>query len=544
MQKKERLGSFLTERQNSFLKGAMVLTAAGFLVKILGAVYRIPLAMMIKEEGMGLYQMAYPIYVTLLSISTAGLPTAISKMVAGEVAVKRYRNAYRIFKVSLMVLTIVGALLALFLMINARFLAEKVLGNPKAFYPLLSISPAIFFVSVMSCFRGFFQGLQDMTPSALSQVVEQIGRVVSVFLLATVLLPRGVEYAAAGAAFGPVVGSVAGLLVLVAVYSRKKASIFGSFEEASNSRIENPFKIAWQLFYYAVPITLGGLIVPVMNLADAAIVTRRLQDAGFSMLRATQLYGQLTGMAAPIINLPAVVTMSIAASLVPAISEAMALKSGQLVAQRAKTGIRVTLMFALPAAVGLYVLAEPVCALLYKNPEAGIPLSILSWGIIFLALQQTTTGILQGIGKTTVPVKNLALGAVFKVGINYTLTALPFINIKGAAMGTVAGYFIASLFNFISAMKYTGMNLQLRDMVIKPAAAAAFMGLLVRNFYNLIATYGYGSGIATLGSVGAGVFVYAAVLLALGGVGEEELSLLPGGARLIGWLKGINFKRR
>ncbi|MDN5332201.1 MAG: stage sporulation protein [Tepidanaerobacteraceae bacterium] len=534
----------MTERQNSFLKGAMVLTAAGFLVKILGAVYRIPLAMMIKEEGMGLYQMAYPIYVTLLSISTAGLPTAISKMVAGEVAVKRYRNAYRIFKVSLMVLTAVGAFLTVLLMLNARFLAEKVLGNPKAFYPLLSISPAIFFVSVMSCFRGFFQGLQDMTPSALSQVVEQLGRVISVFLLATVLLPRGVEYAAAGAAFGPVVGSVAGLLVLVAVYGRKKTSIFGSFEEASNGRVENPFKIAWQLFSFAVPITLGGLIIPVMNLADAAIVTRRLQDAGFSMVRATQLYGQLTGMAAPIINLPAVMTLSIAASLVPAISEAMALKNMHLVAQRAEVGIRVTLMFALPAAVGLYVLAGPVCALLYKNPEAGIPLSILSWGIVFLALQQTTTGLLQGIGKTMVPVKNLAFGAVFKVVVNYTLTALPIINIKGAAMGTVAGYLIASVLNFISAVKFTGMTLHLKSMVMKPAVAATAMGLFVHQFYGFATAAGYGNGIATLGSVGLGVFVYVAILLAIGGVGEEELSLLPGGARLIRWLNGINFKRR
>ncbi|MFO7152706.1 MAG: polysaccharide biosynthesis protein [Bacillota bacterium] len=533
----------MTERQSSFLKGAMVLTAAGFLVKVLGAVYRIPLAMMIKEEGMGLYQMAYPIYVTLLSISTAGLPTAISKMVAGEVAVKRYRNAYRIFKVSLIVLTSVGAVLTLVLMLNAQFLAERVLGNPKAFYPLISISPAIFFVSVMSCFRGFFQGLQDMTPSALSQVVEQLGRVIAVFVLATILLPRGVEYAAAGAAFGPVVGAVAGLLLLVFVYSRKKPQLFGSFEE-SNSWSESPLIVAWKLFAFAVPITLGGLIVPVMNLADAAIVTRRLQDAGFSMVRATELYGQLTGMAAPIINLPAVMTMSIAASLVPSISEALALNNRQLVARRAETGIRVTLLFALPAAVGLFVLAEPACALLYDSTEAGIPLSVLSWGIIFLALQQTTTGLLQGVGKTMVPVRNLAFGAIFKVVINYTLTAVPAVNIRGAALGTVVGYFIASLLNLISALRYTGTALNLKSMVLKPAVSAAAMGILVHQFYKLATSAGFGNGIATLGSIGVGVLVYAAVLLAVGGVGEDELSLLPGGTRLIGWLRGISFRRR
>ncbi|MCG0275801.1 MAG: polysaccharide biosynthesis protein [Thermosediminibacteraceae bacterium] len=534
----------MTEKHSSFLKGAMILTAAGFLVKILGAVYRIPLAMMIKDEGMGLYQMAYPIYVTLLSISTAGLPTAISKMVAGEVAVKRYRNAYRVFKVSLAVLTVVGALLTMFLMVNARFLAERVLGNPKAFYPLISISPAIFFVSIMSCFRGFFQGLQDMTPSALSQVIEQLGRVITVFLLATLLLPRGVEYAAAGAAFGPVVGSIAGLLMLVAVYRRKKSNLFGSFTASAEVALENPLHIVWRLFAFAIPITLGGLIIPIMNLADAAIVTRRLQDAGFSVGRATELYGQLTGMAAPLINLPAVMTMSVAASLVPAVSEAVALKNARMVAGRAETGVRITFMFALPAAVGLYILAEPVSLLLYNNSEAGIPLSILSWGIIFLALQQTTTGLLQGVGKTVVPVKNLAFGAILKVVINYTLTAVPEINIKGAALGTVVGYLVSSLLNLISAMKWTGMTLHLRNMVIKPSVSAVIMGLAVHYFYGAISTAGAGNGMATLGSVGLGALVYLIVLFVIGGIGEEELSLIPGGMRIIRWLKEIEAKRR
>ncbi|TYP50868.1 putative polysaccharide biosynthesis protein [Thermosediminibacter litoriperuensis] len=534
----------MTEKRNSFLKGAIILTAAGFLVKILGAVYRIPLAMMIKDEGMGLYQMAYPIYVTLLSVSTAGLPTAISKMVAGDVAVKRYRNAHRVFKVSLVVLTLVGAVLTVFLMLSARVLSEKVLGNPKAFYPLISISPAIFFVSIMSSFRGFFQGLQDMTPSAVSQVIEQVGRVVTVFVLATLLLPRGVEYAAAGAAFGPVVGSLAGLLLLMAVYRRRKRDLFDSLRAGSDAVLENPVHIAWRLFAFAIPITLGGLIIPVMNLADAAIVTRRLQDAGFSVIRATELYGQLTGMAAPLINLPAVMTMSMAASLVPAVSEAVALKNARMVAARAETGVRVTFIFALPAAMGLFVLAEPVSVLLYKNPQAGIPLSILSWGIIFLALQQTTTGLLQGVGKTAIPVRNLAVGAVFKVFINYTLTAVPGINIKGAALGTVVGYLVSSLLNFVSAMKWTGMALDLNRMIVKPSLATAVMGGAVYYCYEAMRAAGAGNSAATLASVGLGAFIYPLLLLAAGGLGEEELSLIPGGSRIIRWLQKMGAIRR
>ena len=252
----------MAENKDSFLKGALILTAAGFLVKILGAIYRIPLALLIKDEGMGLYQMAYPIYLILLSISTAGLPTAISKMVSEDVALGRYKNAYRIFWVSLTVLALVGLILTLVLVVGAEYLAVSVYRNPKAFYPIISIAPAIFFVSVMSCFRGFFQGLQDMTPSAISQVVEQIGRVVAVFILADLLLPRGVEYAAAGAAFGPVVGAVAGLVVLILVYYNRKRSLVQKMHLDGGKGLESSIHIIYRLFFFAVPITLGGLISP------------------------------------------------------------------------------------------------------------------------------------------------------------------------------------------------------------------------------------------------------------------------------------------
>jgi len=532
------------ERRTSFLRGAFVLTVAGFIVKILGAVYRIPLAMMIKDEGMGLYQMAYPIYVTLLSISTAGLPTAISKLVSSNVALKRYKNAFRIFKVSLTILGIIGFVSTAVLIIYAPYLSVNVLGNPKAYFPLISIAPAIFFVSIMSSFRGFFQGLQDMTPSAISQVVEQIGRVATVFLLASLLLPKGVEYAAAGAAFGPVVGAVLGLLVLIAVYYSKQKEIKVKISEDLEKRLDNPIKIFRDLLIFAVPITLGGLIIPVMNLADAAIVPKRLQVAGFSITRATELYGQLTGMAAPLINLPAIVTISLSASLVPAISEAMALNNIKLASERAQLGVRIALMFAIPAAVGLFILATPVSILLYKNQEAGIPLSILAWGIIFLSLQQTTTGILQGVGKAAIPVYNLLLGALSKIIANFILTAIPAVNIRGAAFGTVLGYAVASLLNFAAAMRYSGMRLDFGKMIIRPGISALFMGAFVNYSFKLFLAKGVGQNLSTLFSIAIGVTIYILSLLLVGGIEESELLALPFGERLARIVKKINILRR
>ncbi|MDK2878496.1 MAG: stage sporulation protein [Thermoanaerobacteraceae bacterium] len=534
----------LTDKKNSFLKGALILTLAGFVVKILGAVYRIPLALMIKDEGMGLYQMAYPIYVTLLSISTAGLPTAISKMVAEDVAVGRYKNAYRIFRVSVVVLSSVGLFLTLVLIAGAETLSVRILGNPKALYPIISIAPAIFFVSIMSSFRGFFQGLQDMTPSAVSQVVEQLGRVIAVFVLATWLLPRGVEYAAAGAAFGPVVGALAGLGILLVVYIKRKNDILINLRRDTTRILENPFHIIYRLFAFAIPITLGGLIIPIMNLADAAIVNRRLQFAGFTVKRATELYGQLTGMAAPLINLPAIVTIALSASLVPAISEAMALKNMRLAALRAETGVRISIIFGLPAAVGMFVLAEPISILLYRNPDAGIPLAVLAWGVIFLSLNQTTTGILQGVGKTLIPVRNLMIGAFAKVIINYVLTGIPFINIKGAALGSVVGYIISSLLNFGAVVRWTGLAIDLNYMIIKPVMATILMGSFVFFAHGEFMSLGFGQNMATLFAVTSGAIIYLFFLIVIGGVRRDDMEMLPGGRRIITILNKFGVFRR
>ncbi|MCR4432296.1 MAG: polysaccharide biosynthesis protein [Tepidanaerobacteraceae bacterium] len=534
----------MTEKKNSFLKGALILTVAGFVVKLLGAVYRIPLALMIKDEGMGLYQMAYPIYVTLLSISTAGLPTAISKMVAEDVAIGRYKNAYRIFRVAVAVLASVGIILTLGLIAGAEILSTRILGNPKAIYPIISIAPAIFFVSIMSSFRGFFQGLQDMTPSAVSQVAEQLGRVVAVFVLATWLLPRGVEYAAAGAAFGPVVGALSGLGILLVVYVNRKNEILANMHKDASKTLENPLRIIYRLFAFAIPITLGGLIIPVMNLADAAIVNRRLQFAGFTVKRATELYGQLTGMAAPLINLPAIVTIALSASLVPAISEAMALKNMSLAALRAETGIRISIIFGLPAAAGMFVLATPISVLLYRNPDAGIPLAVLSWGVIFLSLNQTTTGILQGVGKTLIPVRNLMIGAFAKVAINYALTGIAFINIKGAALGTVAGYMISSLLNFGAVIRHTGLVMDINHMIIRPVMATILMGIAVFFTHGELVNLGIGRNMATLAAVACGAAIYVIFLIIIGGLRRDDLEMLPGGRRIIAVLNKFGAFRR
>ena len=530
---------------HGFLQGAFILTLAGLVVKLLGALYRLPLARIIEDEGMGLYQMAYPIYITLLSISTAGIPTAISKMVAEKRALGQYRESHRVFKISLFILTIIGLSFTVVLLLISRFLADNILANSKAYYPLISIAPAIFFVSIMSAFRGFFQGMQTMVPSAISQIAEQLGRVVAVFPLVYFFLPRGIEFAAAGAAFGPVVGAIAGLFVLLVIYKRQRRIITSEISADMSSFTESTSSIAYNLITFAIPITLGGLIIPLMNLADAGIVNRKLQLAGFTVKRATELYGQLTGMAGPLINLPVIVTIALGASLVPAISEAIAINDHRLASYRASAGIRVALIFALPSAAGLYALARPICILLYRNSEAGVPLSVLAFGVIFLSLNQTTASILQGIGKTVIPVKNLLIGALMKVLLNYSLTGIPEINIRGAALGTVTGYLVASCLNLAAVNREVGIIWDIRQMIITPIVSTVAMAISAIHSYKALFIYTNSNTISTFLAIAVGAIVYTIFLLALGGVNENDFEIIPGiGPRLAKILKELNLLRR
>lgn len=293
-----------------------------------------------------------------------------------------------------------------------------------------------------------------------------------------------------------------------------------------------------------MPITLGGLISPFMNLADAAIVSKRLQEAGYSVKRSTELFGQLTGMAAPLINLPVVVTTALSASLVPAISEAMALRNRQMVASRAETGMRMSVIFALPAAVGMFVLADPITVLLYKNAEAGVSLGILAWGVVFLALTQTTTGILQGIGKTMIPVKNMLIGAVIKVFLNYFLTGIPSINIRGAALGTVVGYLIPALLNSAAVGHWTSLIIDLNYMVVKPTFAAALMGVSVKFIHVKFMAVGLTQNKATIAAIAFGALIYVVILLLIGGIRKNDLELLPGGQRIAWFLNKFGVFRR
>ncbi|WP_144275996.1 putative polysaccharide biosynthesis protein [Gottschalkia acidurici] len=530
--------------KDSFLRGAFILGLAGIMVNVLGAFFRIPLGNIIGSEGMGYYQTSFPIYILLVTISASGFPTAISKVVSEKLALEDSKGAYKVFKVSFIALIITGIVSFIILFFGASFIVNNIIKSPKAYYSMLAISPALLFIPIMSAFRGYFQGRQEMSPTAVSQIMEQLGRVGLGLYLAFILLSRGTEYAAAGASFGGTAGAIFGTLYIGFIYLKNKNSIKDEIENSKNFKEESTSEIIKKLLSIAIPITIGTSILPIMNVVDASMVVRRLQSIGFSYEQSNSLFGQLTGMAGTLINFPQVLTMSIAMSLVPVISHFHTIKDIDSLKHNTKLGIRTSILIGLPASFGLASLSTPIIKLLYpKEPSSvGEILLYLSMSVILLGLIQSTTAILQGIEKANIPVINIAIGLVFKIAINYTLVGVSYFNVKGAALGNIGAYIVIVILNFYHIKKILNIKFEFTHYIAKPLLSSLIMSIIVVTSYKLSLSL-FGNSMSCLVSIGIGTLVYGASILLTGGISEGEILIMPKGQKIAAFLKKYKILR-
>lgn len=535
-------------KKTSFIKGAAILTAAGLAARVMGFGYRVILTRIIGAEGMGLYQMAYPIYTVLLVVSRSGIPVALAKLIADKIAADKKKEAYKVFKVARKMSFIVGFIISVIMAFSAKPLISMLSLDPRSYYAVLAISPAIFVVSVMASYRGFFQGLQDMVPTAKSQILEQFIRMFTMVGLVVFLVPYGLDFAAAGASFGAVSGALGGLVVLLVIYSKRKEKIFSFLENGHDSVELSSKDVVKRIISLGVPITLGALVMPLMSLVDLVFVPNRLQAAGYLVREATALYGMFAAVAMPLVNFPTIITVSLAASLVPAIAEAYTLDNQKLINYRTQTALRLTVLVSLPAAAGLFLLAEPLTEIIFSEPGAAVPLRFVAWGVFFIALQQTSTGILNGIGKTSIPARNLLIGAIFNGFINYTLTAIPAFGIRGAALGTSIGFAIAAILNLYYVKKETGFLINIKTMILKPLTSVALMGAFVKIFYDFLFSFlernsiYFAYQITTFTTVAAAAVFYFAILLLLQEIKYKDLAVIPVfGTKLADLLKKLGF---
>ncbi|MBE6027920.1 MAG: polysaccharide biosynthesis protein [Clostridiales bacterium] len=514
------------------MKGATILVIAGIVSKIFGAIFRIPLTNMIGAEGQAYYSAAYAVYNLLFVIATAGFPVAISRMVSSRIAEGDFINAHKSYKLAMKVSWALGIISFLVMFFGAGAIA-RAYKNPGAEESMKAVAVALLFTPLVASMRGYYQGRQDMKPTGITEVIEQMVRVAAGLSLAYMFYRTSLEKAAAGATFGASAGIIAALLAMGVIYMRDRDTRSRLFE-GSVVREEGDKIRLKELLAFLIPITIGSSVMPIMFNIDAGIIVRRLLATGWDPVMAEKLYGLMGGYCDPIINLPNIFIDAICISLMPAVTTAFTLKIKSDLDDHIKTGLKTMMIITYPCAIGLIVLAKPILTMLYykqyKEAVMAVPaLQILALSIITLAIMRTFSTSLQGIGKMMLPVWNLFIGAIVKAIVSYILLGIPAVNINGAALGSVMAYVTAGALNYRALKKYTDVSLDMKSIFIRPLIAALIMGASAVISYKLLFMITSSNAISTLISIIIAAAVYFVSAFRTGAVTKDEIELIPKG---------------
>ncbi len=531
-----------TEKKQSFLGGAAILAFGIVAVKIIGAVFKIPLRNILGEGGSADFSNAYNIYATMLTISTAGLPVALSKLVSEAYARGRTRQARRTFHISLIVFLALGLLSFALMWWGSGFLAG-LLNNPRAAYGIRALAPAVVCVGCLSAFRGYAQGRQYMTPTAVSQILEALcklvfGLALSLWLLNTLGQPDYI--AAAGAIGGVTIGTVLSLVYMAVNYLRHRPAVQDG-ERCASSRA-----ILRRLLALAIPITIASSMVSVITLIDTSLVQGRLQSAlGFTLDETRALYGNYSACM-DLYNLPSSLMTALTASVIPAVSAAITQHSGRRTARIVRSSFRVTALLAFPMGLGLWSLSEPIFRLFYPRYDGALGgrlLAVLGIASIFVCLMLITNAILQSYGRVNVPIVTMLLGGVVKIVLNYNLVAVPEINIHGAPIGTLVCFALTAVLNLIAVSRAAGFRLNYPGYFLRPLLASLVMAFAARGVYALASRVIVLSSerltllVCVAAAIAAAVVVYGVLVMALRCIRREDLELLPKGDKLARFLR-------
>jgi stage V sporulation protein B len=509
--------------KQSLVYNTAVMVSAGFINRILGFLYRVLIVRLIGPEAVGLYEMVFPAFMLVLMITTSGIPVAVSIMIAEQMALGNIKQVYKIFRLALSILCLAGITFAIFLFFATPWLTYHIFPDPRVYWCFLTMTPAIWIIAVSSIFRGFFQGLQQMTPAAVSQICEQIVRVFIGLFAAARLLPYGLEYAAVGLSLGMLCGEAIGLLFLFVQYFFYKPRLPKEVATAHLSQ-QNILK---QISQLAIPVTLTKIAAGITLTLEAILIPQRLQAAGYTLREATEIYGQFSGIALTLVHLPTIITISLAITLIPAISEAVTQKNKQLLHYRCREALRLTILTGLPCAMIFYLLPQQISSLLFNVTAAGLPLQVLAIGCVFVYLQQTTTSILQGLGQVSIALKNAFGGAVLGLIGIYFLTALPAYGIRGTAMAINTNAIVVAILNILAIIRFTKVTFNFKKIVFNPFIATFFMGFAV--YLLFLKTWGitHSNLLATLTATLGGLLVYLISLYASGTIERVDILRLP-----------------
>lgn len=577
-------------KEQSFLHGSVILVVATMLVKVIGAIYRIPLGELLDTTGMGYYSTAYDLYVPMYSIAMAGLPIAISRIVSEHVAAGRYRHVKKTLNVAKAAFIVTGGT-GFLLMVGLAFLLTgntiTLFGHSFSFEVfnngtlpgILCIAPCLLFCCIMSAYRGYYEGLRNMTPTAISQVLEALGKLIFGygFSFAILKITDNYSYAAAGALLGISVGTAVSALYLEIKYRLTGKYTFTAEQIDVSPEPYSGGKTLKVLVAVAIPIVLGSLVNNVSSLIDVAMVQSQLANAidkspeyfanaykdfiayeegkvvenglTFDWVKdlPNSLYGAHRGFAFSIYNLVPSLTSVLGVSAIPILATAWTKRDKHEIKSNVNTMLRTTALVAIPAGCGIIALSRQILDLLYSNPYAidiATPnLRVLGLCAIFAGLNGPLTNMLQAIGRQGVPLRNIAVGAVLKIIINFVLVGTPEINIFGVPIGTTVCYAYICIANFICFVKYSGVMPNLLLSIGKPLICGAACGGSAFGVNFALLKLGLGNALSTLGAVVVAVVVYVLMLFLIKAITRDDIISMPKGKKIIKVLEKLKLMR-
>ncbi len=536
------------QKGQTFVFGAVILMLSNILVKIIGAVFKIPLKNMIGSEGMANFNAAYSIYVSFYMISTAGIPVAISRMIASSYSKGNIREVKKIFSIAYRVFFVVGVL-GTAIMIGFSKTFANFSELPGSYLAMIVIAPTLFFICLSSAYRGYFQGMQNMVPSGISQVIESVGKLtIGLFAAWFFLTVKGysLDKVAAFVISGVTIGVIAAtvyIFVVKLVYNR--SADYKELEKASATmEVRSGKSLLRELLVTALPIAIASAIMGLTNTVDTFVMTRQLVTTGITKEAAASFYGVYSSMVIPLFNMTPTFIYPFAISVIPALTKAIAAGNKPECVKQMQSAFRMGAIIAIPCAIGMGTMARHVISFLFniETIDTGLytvseldlaapALSIVSCAILFLGIIAITNSILQAYRFERKTIISTAAGILVKIILTYTLSGIPQIGVVGSAVGTAACYFTIMCFNLYFVMRYTKFVPSIRGIFLRPLVAGICCGITAIVASRLFGGFLPGK-LVTLGAIGLAVIVYVAVLLLIKGINREDVGMLPKGDKI------------
>ena len=507
--------------KKSFLSGALILMIAGLAVRILGFVYRIYLSNLIGAEGMGLFGLISPVYSLIILTLTSGISIAVSKLVAEEKAKNHDINLLRITRCALAIVLSAGIIVSIFIYIKLDFITKSILNDSRTYLSMLVLIPTIPAIAAASAIKGYFYGTQDVVPTAISQIVEQIVRIGLVMLTASYFIRLGLEYACALATAGMAIGEISNLAVVYIVYLFKRKIWAKNLPLSGLMRKRNIIK---NIIFISVPVSMNRFIVSILSAAEYVLIPQMLVLGGMPYKNSISVYGKLTGMAMPLIFFPSLVTSSLATALVPAISEAVSLKNFKWANYRISKSIQITLILGLIFTSIFLSFPNEISDIMYRKQNVGPYLYSLSFTCAFLYLQQTLTGVLNGLGKQGIMLRNFIAASLIRIACVYFLVPDYGINVYVIGIGVSMAF--NCITNTYSIIRITGMTLDFGSWIIKPGVVCIIMLLINKYIFSFFNMFSLPNAATTLIAVSFSLFASLVFLAFIGGIEKKELSRL------------------